>query len=333
MRPPARTNRASMKTGKKNKKKYTHSSVLFLHPTTHISKTPKSQFCVFIEPQMDHDHNEERERKRHRDSEPPFDADRAGITDVSKAEEGALAELRKLRLHASRRADFRACRKLIEQYLGERFPKMPDADVLDMSIVGLATYCSEGDPRAAAKAAALVALKTKTFLTDNAIRTPADTVLVSQPLCCTFNIPGARMSIDTAPDALLASIMNVKTPTRVDVAFQERVARERQRRRKALCAARSAIFALTGATATDDQVHEQIVDLAADLLPGDVPGLRFAIVKAILDVRACIQQIAPCTTATQLAERVGELTIGQLCSLRVDDCTAYTSDSGDTDSD
>lgn len=55
--------------------------------------------------------------------------------------------------------------------------------------------------------------------------------------------------------------------------------------------------------------------------------------KAILDVRACIQQIAPGTTATQLAERVGEFTIGELCNLRVGDCTTYARDSGDTDSD
>jgi len=274
---------------------------------------------------------EQRGEKRPCDSGPPFDLDLAPTENT--AEDVALAELRMLRLRESRRADFCACRELIAPYLGEGFRKMPDADVLDMSIVCLAAECWEGNPRSIARAAVMLALATKKFLTDNVIPTPDDIVLASQPMRCTFRLTGARMSIDTAPDALLASIMTVKTPTRVDVAFQRRVARERQRRRKALHAARGAILALTGATATDDQVHEQIVDLAADLLPDDAPALCLAIVKAILDVRACIQHIAPCTTATQLAERVGERTIGELCSLRVGDCTAYTRDSGDTDSD
>ena len=211
--------------------------------------------------------------------------------------------------------------------------RMTDTEVLDMSVSGLARYCWEGNPHAIAKAAAMVALRMQSFITRNDITMPVDIVFVSQPLRCTFKVPAAYVSIANVPDKLLAEIMTAESPVLRDIAFKKRVARERMRRRKALGAALRAIFALTGASVTDDQVHsEQIFDLAGALHPDDVPGLCLAIVRAILDVRSCIQQIAPCTTATQLTEKVNERTIGELCNLRVGDCTAYT-DTAETESD
>lgn len=274
------------------------------------------------------------DHKRKRDEEPPFYAARAAVA-VCDAKEDPLAALRALRRIESRRGDFRAFLKGIEPHLGERFRTMSLADVGDLSIVCLARYCSEGNPQAAAKAAALLALAAMAFLTDNGIPTPADIVFVSQPLCRTFSLPGGHMynSLANVRDDLLAAIMTAQSPVPADVAFKKRVARERLRRRKALDAALRAIFALTGADVTDDQVHsEQIVDLAGTLHPDDVSGLCLAIVRAILDVRSFIQQLAPCTTATQLTEKVNERTIGELCNLRVGDCTAYT-DTAETESD